>query len=228
VVVDFIIEHHIELERDIDMVDKKGWRLIFDGSVCSKGHIVGCFIISPSGVEYELSIRLEFECTNNQTKYEALLSGLEALVDMEAKDVYVYGDSQLVVHQMNGINKCLDGNLNEYRCKCLEFVEKLGEVSIIHIPCEQNEKVNTLAQQASGYDIRQGVFEIRIEPMLRPVLDTLEGGDESAEGVNRRDEDWRLVFIRYINDPNSNGDCKVRHQALCYMVIDGSLYRRNH
>jgi hypothetical protein len=86
VVVDFIVEHRIELENDVGSVDEDVWKLFFDDSVHNKGHGIGCFIVSPNGVEYELSIWLEFECTNNQAEYEALLSGLPALVDMEAKN----------------------------------------------------------------------------------------------------------------------------------------------
>jgi ribonuclease HI len=34
-------------------------------------------VVSPSGVYIDLSIRLEFACTNNQIEYESLLHGLE-------------------------------------------------------------------------------------------------------------------------------------------------------
>jgi ribonuclease HI len=40
-------------------------------------------IRSPNGLENEFSIRLEFECMNNRAEYEALVSGLEILVEME-------------------------------------------------------------------------------------------------------------------------------------------------
>jgi ribonuclease HI len=48
---------------------------------------VGCFIVSPNGMEYEMLVRLEFECTNNQVEYKELLNGLEILVDMGAKNI---------------------------------------------------------------------------------------------------------------------------------------------
>jgi ribonuclease HI len=54
-------------------------------------------IISPSGVYVDLSIRLEFPCTNNQVEYESLLHVLEYLRYLEARDVYVFGDSNLIV-----------------------------------------------------------------------------------------------------------------------------------
>jgi hypothetical protein len=90
--------------------------------------------------------------------------------------MHVYGDSQLEVQQMNGTSHCLDGSLNEYQCNCLDIFEMLGDVDIMHIHHEHNEKANTLAQQASGYDIQQGVFKTRVEPMLQFVLDALGAG----------------------------------------------------
>jgi ribonuclease HI len=49
-------------------------------------------VVSLSGVYIDLSIRLEFPCTNNQVEYESLLHGLEFLRDLGARDVDVFGD----------------------------------------------------------------------------------------------------------------------------------------
>jgi ribonuclease HI len=54
-------------------------------------------IISPSVVYIDLSIRLEFACTNNQVEYESLLYGLEYLRDLGERDVDVFRDSNLIV-----------------------------------------------------------------------------------------------------------------------------------
>jgi hypothetical protein len=116
--------------------------LHFDGSVCSKGQGVGCVIISPSGVYIDVSIRLEFVCTNNQVEHESLLHGLEYLRDLPIKR-----DSQ-----------CLDGVLNSYRDRCLDIIKLFDTFSIKHIPREENSRANRLSQQASGYVVSEGVF----------------------------------------------------------------------
>jgi ribonuclease HI len=54
-------------------------------------------IISPSAMYIFLSIRLEFACTNNQVEYKSLLHGLKYLRDLGARDVDVFGDSNLIV-----------------------------------------------------------------------------------------------------------------------------------
>jgi ribonuclease HI len=61
---------------------------------------VGCVLVVPGGEIQEMAIWLEFKCTNNQAKYEALVVGLEVLMAMKVRDVEAFGDSNLVVQQL--------------------------------------------------------------------------------------------------------------------------------
>ena len=49
--VDFIIEHHIDIMHNIDfsLISLVPWRLYFDGLVCNNGQGVGVVYISPYG-----------------------------------------------------------------------------------------------------------------------------------------------------------------------------------
>jgi hypothetical protein len=102
VVADFIIEHIMEMDEVLCLSEAGPWVMFFDGSVCNQGQGVGCFIKSPNGMEHELAIRLEFECTNNQAEYKALLSGLEVLSSLGAREINIFGDSKLVIQQVGG------------------------------------------------------------------------------------------------------------------------------
>ena len=50
--------------------------IIFYGSKSNEGAGVGCVLVSPEGDKTMLTCRLEFDCTNNTTEYEALVQGL--------------------------------------------------------------------------------------------------------------------------------------------------------
>jgi hypothetical protein len=97
VVAYFIIDHAVDMDHPVNFVQLKPWGLYFVGSICSKGQGAGCVVIFPSGVCIDLSIRLEFACTNNQVEYECLLHGLEYLRDFRARDVDVFGESNLIM-----------------------------------------------------------------------------------------------------------------------------------
>jgi ribonuclease HI len=182
VVADFITNHTVGLNNDACMVEVTPWKLFFDGSVCSKGWGVGCVMVSPHGMQYELSVRLEFMCTNNPAEYEGLLHGLEFLRDMGVTVVEALGDSKLVVQQINGESQCLDGALNCYRDKCLDIIRTLEAFHISHISREENRKTNELVQQASGYEIKKGLFIVEEIPTIMPESMTHE---KSVEGTTR-------------------------------------------
>ena len=50
------------------------WKMEFDGSKNSELAGAGVIITDPGGNKYEYSFKLDFESTNNQSEYEALMS----------------------------------------------------------------------------------------------------------------------------------------------------------
>jgi hypothetical protein len=76
VVADFIVDQAVDVGHSVDCVQLKSWGLYFDGSVCCKGQGGRCVVVSPSGVYKDLSIRLEFACTNNQLSMSSCCMGL--------------------------------------------------------------------------------------------------------------------------------------------------------
>jgi ribonuclease HI len=121
---------------------------LFDGSACRKGQGVGVVLVSPRGVIFEQSVRLEYFCTNNQAEYEAILLGLQILSSMGVKHVDASGDSLLVVQQVISVFQCFNGSLNAYLDKYLEIIDLFNDFTMQHIFRDENTVVNNLAQQA--------------------------------------------------------------------------------
>ena len=81
---DFLANHPTQgtmEEGDLSVceVNVQPWVLKFDGSSTNKSSRAGVVITSPFGTKIALSFTLEFECTNNQAEYEALIIGLKIL-----------------------------------------------------------------------------------------------------------------------------------------------------
>ena len=74
--------------------DAQIWSLYFDGSKSKEGARVYCVLIDPTSNKTFISCRLEFECTNKTTEYEALLQGLGKALDMDVWNLVVFGDSK--------------------------------------------------------------------------------------------------------------------------------------
>jgi hypothetical protein len=69
----------------LELTDPSIWTLYFDGSKNKEGAGVGCLLIDPHGSKMMITCRLEFECTNNVAKYEALVQGLRKALDLNIK-----------------------------------------------------------------------------------------------------------------------------------------------
>ena len=64
------------LEPEPDSVELWHWKLYFDGVVNSTGNEVGAVLVSPKGEQIPVSIKLNFDCTNNITEYKVCIIGL--------------------------------------------------------------------------------------------------------------------------------------------------------
>ena len=87
----FLDDHpslEIQPKKDVEFgiyeVERRPWILKFDGSSTEKSTEDGIIIISPKGIKTTLYFNLAFKCTNNQAKYEALVFGLEILMELRA------------------------------------------------------------------------------------------------------------------------------------------------
>lgn len=56
-------------------------------------------LITPDGSHIPIAVKLNFEATNNMAEYEACTVGMEALRELRAIEVEVYGDSIVVIAQ---------------------------------------------------------------------------------------------------------------------------------
>jgi ribonuclease HI len=177
VVADLIVEHSIDQNNDgsCNLVSIHPWKLFFDGSTCRKGQGVRVVLISPRGAIFEQSVHLEYFCTNNQAKYEAILLGLQILSSIGVKHVVAFGDSLLVVQQIADTFQCLDGSLNAYLDKCLEIIALFDDFIVQHVSRDENVVANYLAQQASGFRANRGRFGFLEKPDV-PVCQTGQSG----------------------------------------------------
>jgi hypothetical protein len=87
----FADEDNTTLEQ-IDLEDGM-WHMNFDGSCSKEGNIVGIILYSPVGKTHNFSYSLEFSCTNNVTKFESLLLGIENAYNLGCGHLTVFRDS---------------------------------------------------------------------------------------------------------------------------------------
>ena len=68
-----------------------------DGSSTQHAGGIGVVLQSPEGDKLKHKIRLQYQPTNNEVEYKALLKRLELAKSVETRSILVLGDSQLVM-----------------------------------------------------------------------------------------------------------------------------------
>ena len=84
------------------MEDKKKWIIHVNGSSTQHVGGIGVVLLSLEGDKMKHKVRLQYQTTNNEVEYEALLKGLELAKFVEAESILILRDSQLVIGQVNG------------------------------------------------------------------------------------------------------------------------------
>ena len=73
---DFITEFTWSYD-DLKVVEDKKWIIHVDGSSTQHAGGIGVVLQSPEGDRLKYKVRLQYQTTNNEVEYEALLKGLE-------------------------------------------------------------------------------------------------------------------------------------------------------
>ena len=93
----------------------------FDGAVSKEGVGEGIWIRPPKGDLKLFSYKLYFDCTNNVAEYEALVLGLRVLKNMNAKNIYIFEDSELVINQVKRSYQAKHPRLRSHRNLLLDL-----------------------------------------------------------------------------------------------------------
>ena len=91
------------------MEDSKKWVIHVDGSSTQHARGIGVVLQSPEGDKLKYKVRLQYQSTNNEVEYEALLKGLELAKSVIARLILILGNSQLFMVQINGTYEAKEG-----------------------------------------------------------------------------------------------------------------------
>ncbi|KAL0291212.1 UNVERIFIED_CONTAM: hypothetical protein Sangu_2539500 [Sesamum angustifolium] len=123
-------------------------KMCFDGASSHKEGVgAGVVFVTLDGEVY--SFTLTQNCSKNIAEYQALILGLEIVVDTKQLPLKVYGDSQLVVNQLLGHYEVKKPELLPYYNYAKRLMGWLGDVELEHLPRKDSKQVDALAKLAS-------------------------------------------------------------------------------
>ncbi|XP_058216223.1 uncharacterized protein LOC131327197 [Rhododendron vialii] len=130
------------------------------------------------------------------SEYEAVVMGLEILRDLEAREVRVIGDSNLVINHLAGTFKCYSEELAPYYMAAVQLIQDFDNKRLLP-------------------SVRRRGLGLEVFVSNLPV-------EEEEEGK----EDWRDPIIAYLKRPHMGASREVKRKALSYVLLGDELYKK--
>ncbi|CAL2271628.1 unnamed protein product [Prunus armeniaca] len=225
---DLLTRAHTCLNNPIYSVHLAHWKLYFDGSKTDIASGAGIVLEEPLGIRHYYSFQLDFQCTNNRAEYEALIIGLEMLVELGIQSVEILGDSMLVLKQIAGEYKCLSPSLVVYLVAARNLLTEFREATWEHIPREENFAANELAQVATGIQMPEDCVQRIIRIGKKSLLSVLTRGMEiDVNSATITEDDWRNPIMTYLRYPTLPSEKRIKIMALNYLMWNEDLVRKS-
>ncbi|XP_061372971.1 uncharacterized protein LOC133315384 [Gastrolobium bilobum] len=201
------------------------WKLYVDGSTNAKGTGAGMIIENPDGVAMEHSLYFNFNTTNNQAEYEAMIPGLLQAKELGAQRLKVFSDSQLVTFQILGEYQAKGPLMCKYLEKVKEIILTFETVDIEHIRRSENTRADILAKLASTKSPGNNRSDIQ-HNLPNPCI--VVSIADIAEGV--AENTWITFISNYLSEGTLPADQKeakrIKWKCAHFCMMQGRLYNR--
>jgi ribonuclease HI len=214
----------------------KHWVMYFDGSLKLEGAGAGVLLISPKGEQLKYVLQIFWKVSNNKAEYEALLHGLRLAVSLGIKRLLVYGDSVVVINQVNDSWDRNKENMDTYCAEVRKLENKFHGLEFHQVVRDSNVAADVLSKLGSSRaQVLAGVFVHKLHKKSileqpRAPSTTDPGTSQPDREVLMVDMDWRQPFIDYIKEQKVPSDKVEAEQITCharsYVLVGDKLYRR--
>jgi ribonuclease HI len=205
------------------------WRMYFDGSLKLQGVGVGILFISPGGEQLKYALQLSFSASNNAAEYEGLIHGLNIDVSLGVKRLMVYGDSLVVISQINKDWDCSTDSMSKYCTIVRKLEDKFEGLEFHHMERDCNAAADALSKLGSSR--AQVPPRIFVQEVSRPSIPSDQTEEcNTLSQLESDPNDWRELIIRHIKNEEELDDKaaaeRIARQSAHYTLIGGALYRR--
>ncbi|XP_070005688.1 uncharacterized protein [Nicotiana sylvestris] len=195
------------------------WKMYFDGAAHYGGAGDNVVFVTSQGEVLPYSFTLTQQCSNNVAEYQALILGLE----------------MLVVNQLLGSYKVKKPELHPYHDYAKTLMGWLGDVTIQHVPRNENKKVDALVALTSSLSLPDQAQVTVCQKWVVPPPNEAEGEENELKHiviVSEVDkEEWKQPIIDYlcygILLENPSRRTEIRRRAPRFLYYKDTQYRRS-
>jgi ribonuclease HI len=203
--------------------------MYFDGSLKLQGAGARILFIAPGGEQLKYALQLSFLASNNAAEYEALIHELNIAISLGIKRLMVYGDSLVVISQINKDWDCSTDSMGKYCTAVRKLEDKFEGLVFHHVERDRNAAADALSKLGSSR--AQVPPEVFVQQVSRPSIPLDQAKECNALSQPESDSnDWREPIVRYIKNEEEPDDKvaaeRITRQSVHYTLIGDTLYRR--
>jgi len=183
------------VKKDAKIFPISEYVMNFDGSSKGNPGLAGAgVVIYKNNQEYWSTCKFVGYKTNNQSEYSALIIGLKEALNLGINTLCVYGDSLLVINQVNGLFCVKSPLLVELYNEAIELKKQFKYIEFNHVYRENNKRADELSNLAlENITTRDQLTETATAAAAAAIEDTI---------ITELDEDW--VEEIKLDDQNQN------------------------
>ncbi|GKD07373.1 reverse transcriptase domain-containing protein [Tanacetum coccineum] len=186
----------------------------------------GVILADLEGAEFTYALRFQFEATNNEAEYEALIAGLRIAEKMGVQNLQVNVDSKLVANQVNGTYIAKETDMVKYLEKVKTLASTFRAFSIKQVPRSKNKQADALSKIASTSfaHLSKHVLVEELKEKSMTEVGVLAVVEEEGDS-------WMTPIHEYLTDETLLAERKkaraIKRKSQCFAIINGILYKKS-
>jgi ribonuclease HI len=122
------------------------WIMYFDGALNLEGAGASVLLICPQGEQLKYVLQIHYKASNNGAEYEALIHGLRIAVSLGIKRLLAFGDSMVIIEQVNKEWDCVKDTMDAYCAEIRKLEGHFEGIEFQHIQQNNNVAANVLSK----------------------------------------------------------------------------------
>ncbi|XP_052176660.1 uncharacterized protein LOC127790964 [Diospyros lotus] len=219
----FFVEGTLLVEADEGV--SQNWTLSVDGNSSVGGSGAGLLLQGLDGQAWPYALYFEFNASNNEAEYEALIAGLRLAEQMGVRDLEVYSNLNLIVQQVTGEFEAREDAMAQYLAIAKDLMARFQAVKINHVPRAQNAVADALSRiAASSFPKTSRV--VYMESL--PLEEHRDRSGATMRGRGRKlDGSYNSISDQGMAPRGGTRESKLKRQAAKFLLVGSDLYKKS-